>query len=129
MHKQSGFTVVEVTVTIVLLGFVVLGVTQLYLSIQRVQEKTAWLQTASRAAQTEIESLRNDNYNSLTDGQIITFTDQLPTNLPAPRSATARVSEPQSGLKKVDITVSYGDHGSVRNVKVTSLIGIIGISQ
>lgn len=129
MHKQSGFTVVEVTVTIVLLGFVVIGITELNLSIQRIQEKTSWLQTASRAAQTEIEALRNDNYNSLTDGQVITFTDQLPSKLPAPRSATARISEPQSGLKKVDITVSYSDHGTTRDVKVTSLIGVIGISQ
>lgn len=129
MHKQSGFTVVEVTVTIVLLGFVVIGITELNLSIQRIQEKTSWLQTASRAAQTEIEALRNDNYNSLTDGQVITFTDQLPSKLPAPRSATARISEPQSGLKKVDITVSYNDHGTTRDVKVTSLIGVIGISQ
>lgn len=129
MHKQSGFTVVEVTVTIVLLGFVVIGITELNLSIQRVQEKTSWLQTASRAAQTEIEALRNDNYNSLTDGQVITFTDQLPSKLPAPRSATARISEPQSGLKKVDVTVSYNDHGKTRDVKVTSLIGVIGISQ
>jgi type II secretory pathway pseudopilin PulG len=129
MHKQNGFTIVELTVTILFLGFVVIGITQLYLSIQRIQDKTAWLQTASRAAQTEIEALRNDNYNSLTDGQVITFTDQLPGSLPAPRSATARISEPQSGLKKADITVSYSDHGVNRDVKVTSLIGVIGISQ
>lgn len=129
MNKRAGFTVVEVVVTIVFLGFVVLSITQLYLSIERVQEKTTWLQTASHAAQAEIEALRNNNYNSLTDGQVIDFTSQLPTTLPSPRSAKVVVSEPQSGLKKVDVTVSYGDHGSTRNVKATSLIGVIGISQ
>lgn len=129
MHKQSGFTVVEIIITIVFLGFVVLGITQLYLSIQRVQEKTAWLQIASHAAQTEIESLRNDNYNSMTDGQTIVFTDQLPSSLPAPRTGTVLVSEPDAGLKKVDVTVTYTDHGKVRAVKVSSLIGVIGISQ
>lgn len=129
MHKQSGFTVVEIIITIVFLGFVVLGITQLYLSIQRVQEKTAWLQVASHAAQTEIESLRNDNYNSMTAGQTIVFTNQLPSSLPAPRTGTVFVSEPDAGLKKVDVTVTYTDHGKVRTVKVSSLIGVIGISQ
>lgn len=129
IRKQSGFTVVEVIVTIVLLGFVVIGTTELYMSIQRIQEKTTWLQTASRAAQTEIEALRNNNYNGLANGQTIDFTSQLPSALPGPRSATAYISEPQSGLKKVDITISYSDHGSKREVKVTSLIGVIGISQ
>jgi type II secretory pathway pseudopilin PulG len=120
---------VEVMVTIMFLGFVVIGVTQLFLSIQRVQEKTTWLQAASHAAQTQIESLRNNNYNSLTDGQVITFTNQLPANLPAPKSAQAVISEPQAGLKKVDVTISYSDHGSPHTVKLTSLIGVIGISQ
>lgn len=129
MNRRSGFTVVEVIITIVFLGFVVIGITQVYLSIERIQQKTAWLQIASHAAQAEIEALRNNNYNSLTAGQTIVFTDQLPNNLPSPRSAKVVVSEPQSGLKKVDVTVSYSDHGAVQNVKATSLIGIIGISQ
>lgn len=129
MNRRTGFTIVEVMVAIVFLGFVVIGITQLYLSIERIQQKTAWLQIASHAAQAEIEALRNDNYNSLSDGQTIDFTSQLPGTLPSPRSATVAVSEPQSGLKKVDITISYSDHGVAQNVKATSLIGVIGISQ
>lgn len=129
MRKESGFTVAEVIVTIVLLGFVVIGITQLYLSIQRVQQKTAWLQSASHAAQTELESLRNNNYNSLADGQVIDFSDELPSNLPTPRSATATISEPQAGIKKVDIKITYDDFGNDHDVKLTSLIGVIGISQ
>jgi len=129
MNKRAGFTVVEVMITIVFLGFVVLGITQLYLSIERIQQKTTWLQIASHAAQTEIEALRNNNYNSLSDGQTIDFTSQLPATLPTPRSAKVLVSEPQSGLIKVDVTVTYSDHGAPQNVKATSLIGVIGISQ
>lgn len=129
MKKQSGFTIVELIVTLVFLGFVVVGITQLYMSIQRIQERTAWLQIASHAAQTEIESLRNNNYSSLTGGQQIDFTSQLPSRLPNPKSALVAVSEPQAGLKRVDVTVSYGDHGDTRHVTLSSLIGVIGISQ
>jgi type II secretory pathway pseudopilin PulG len=129
MKKQSGFTIVELIVTLVFLGFVVIGITQLYMSIQRIQERTAWLQIASHAAQTEIESLRNNNYSSLTGGQQIDFTSQLPSRLPNPKSALVAVSEPQAGLKRVDVTVSYGDHGDTHHVTLSSLIGVIGISQ
>jgi len=129
MQKQAGFTIVEVIITIVFLGFAVAGITEVYLSIQRLQEQTAWLQSASHAAQTEIESLRNTSYNGLTSGQNINFSSSLPTTLPGPRTGTVAVSEPQAGLKRVDVTVSYNDHGKTRNVELTSLIGVIGITQ
>jgi type II secretory pathway pseudopilin PulG len=129
MGKQTGFTIPELMVTIVFMGFAFIGVTELYLSIQRVQEETAYTQIASHAAQTEIESLRNDNYNSLTVGQNVDFSSALPSNLPQPRSGTVVVSSPTSGLIRVDATVSYTDHGTQHQVELSSLIGIIGISQ
>ncbi len=129
MQKQAGFTIVEVMITIVFLGFVVSGITELYLSAERIQEQTSWIQSASHAAQTEVESLRNTNYNGLTAGQNVDFSSALPSALPAPRSGTVVVSEPQAGLKRVDVTITYSDHGTPHSVELTSLIGIIGISQ
>lgn len=129
VQKQRGFTIPELMVTIVFIGFAFIGITQLYLSIQRIQEQTSWLQSASHAAQTEVESLRNSNYSQLTVGQNIDFASQLPSTLPRPHSANVSISEPLAGLKRVDVTVSYSDHGTQRQVELTSLIGIIGISQ
>jgi len=129
MTDQRGFTIPELVVTIVFFGIAAIGITQLYLSIQRIQEQTAWLQSASHAAQTEVESLRNNNYNALTAGQDVDFSSQLPATLPKLRSGSVAVSEPQSGLKRVDVTITYSDHGSQHQVKLTSLIGVIGIAQ
>lgn len=129
MEKNSGFTIPELIVTIVFMGFAFIGITELYLSIQRIQDQTAYVQIASHAAQTEIESLRNDNYNSLTAGETINFSSSLPSNLPAPASGTVVVSAPMTGLVRVDATVSYTDHGTQHQVELSSLIGIIGISQ
>lgn len=127
--ERAGFTIVELVITIVFFGVATIGITQMYLSIQRVQEQTAWLQSASHTAQTEVEGLRNNNYNALTAGQNIDFSSQLPATLPKPRSGTVVVSEPQSGLKRVDVTIVYNDHGKQHQVKLTSLIGVIGIAQ
>lgn len=129
MQKQTGFTIPELIVTIVFIGFAFIGIGELYLSIQRIQDQTAYVQIASHAAQTEIESLRNDNYSNLTAGQNINFSSTLPSNLPGPSSGTVVVSQPMAGLKRVDVTVAYTDHGTSRQVELSSLIGIIGISQ
>lgn len=129
MRQQAGFTIPELLVTIVFMGFAFIGITELYLNIQRIQEETAYVQVASHAAQTEIESLRNSNYNSLTVGQNIDFSSSLPTTLPGPRTGTVVVTQPMAGLDRVDVTVAYTDHGVSRQVELSSLIGIIGISQ
>lgn len=127
MGDSRGFTIVELTVTIIFLGFVVLGISSLYLSIANIQRQSQYTEIANRAAQTEVESLRNSTYNQLVAGQDIDFTTQL-SGLPS-ATGTVVVTEPQSGLKRVDVTVSYNAGSQQHNVTLSSLIGVIGITQ
>lgn len=126
-QDQRGFTLVELVLAIAAFGVVALAVTEMFLSIQTIQRKAGYLEAATRAAQQEVESLRNNNYNQLTDGQTLTFT--VPEFLPAPKSGSVAISEPLAGIKRVDVTVSYTDHGQAENVELSSTIGVIGISQ
>ncbi len=130
MIKKSseGFTLVELLVTIIVIGVVFTGLSSIFISIQRAQISTSYLESATRAAQKEIESLRNSNYNSLTAGQNINFTSTLPDNLPAGSTGSVNISEPTPGLKRVDVTVTY-TYGKTRTVTLSSLIGVIGIVQ
>jgi prepilin-type N-terminal cleavage/methylation domain-containing protein len=128
-HNQNGFTIVELLVTILIVGIVTAALSSLFISIQNVQKRTGYVDAAMRAAQREIEVLRNDNYGTLTAGQTINFTDQLPSSLPSSRSGTAVVSEPTVDLKRVDVTVSYDEGGQQRKIMLSSLIGVIGITQ
>lgn len=128
-HKQTGFTVVELVLTVVAFGFISAAIGTLFLSIQGIQRRTAYLETATRTANKEVEALRNNNYNLLTTGTTIDFTSQVPTTLPAPRSGTVNITEPVPGIKRVDVTVSYTDHGDQQKIELSSLIGVIGISQ
>jgi type II secretory pathway pseudopilin PulG len=129
MKDQSGITIVELIITIVAFGFIASGIATLMLNVIGVQRQASNLQVATRAAQTEVESLRNDNYDSLTDGQNVDFTTSLPGTLPAPKTGSVAITEPTAGIKRVDVTVSYTDDGRTRNVELSSLIGVIGISQ
>lgn len=126
---EQGFTVVELILTVVAFAFIATGIAQIFLGIIGIQRQAAYMETATHAAQTEVESLRNNNYSQLTAGQTIDFSSQLPSFLPSPRSGSVVISEPTAGIKRVDVTVSYQENGNTRNVELSSLIGVIGISQ
>ena len=125
----GGFTLIELLVTIAIIGIASLGIASLFYNIQFTQQQSRYVDAATRAAQREIEVLRNNSYNNLQDGQVIDFSSDLPDSLPAGKSGIVNVSEPSQGLKRVDVTVSYTTAGRSHNVKLSSLIGIIGLSQ
>lgn len=128
MEKSGGFTLVEILVTILLLGVATASLSSIFISIRNIQVQTAMYDTANRAAAREIESLRNDSYATLTAGQTINFTSDLPTTLPN-RSGIAVVSSPSEGIRRVDATVTYKSQGKTRTLTLSSLIGEIGITQ
>lgn len=127
--NNFGFTLVELLVTILVVGVIFTGLSNIFISIQRTQVQTNYLETATRAAQQQIESLRNSNFNNLTPGENIDFSDSLPAILPQDSTGVVVVSEPTPGLRRVDVTVTYEYGGQTQDVALSSLIGVIGIVQ
>jgi type II secretory pathway pseudopilin PulG len=127
--NNKGYTIAESIVAIILLAIVSASVYSLFTGVQRIQRQAIYLDSATRAAQFQIERLRNANYNLLIPGEDIVFTDELPDNLIEPRSGVVQISEPNPGLRRADVTISYTDGGQEKQVQISSLIGIIGIAQ
>jgi prepilin-type N-terminal cleavage/methylation domain-containing protein len=125
--SRSGFTVVEVLVTIIIMGVAIGSISSLFISARNVQVQTLRYDQATRAAAKQIESLRN-NYSSLVSGTTINFTSSLPSSLPNATGTTA-ISAPAADLRRADVTITYVSYGKTRTVKLSSLIGQIGISQ
>jgi prepilin-type N-terminal cleavage/methylation domain-containing protein len=129
MPSEGGFTLVELLVTIVVLSIIITSIGGLFYLTQITQVQSQHYDIAVRATRTEIEDLRNEGYNSLTPGTNINFTSSLPSGLPSGATGTVVVSEPTTGLRRVDVTVTYTDYGKSRTVTLSSSIGIIGIGQ
>lgn len=127
--NQKGFTLIELLATIAVIGVVALGIASLFYNIQFVQRNSNYLDRATRAAQKEVEVLRNNSYNALTVGEDIDFSSELPDELPNGSTGTVVVTEPSPGLKRVDVTVDYNDGNKPQSVTLSSMIGVIGLSQ
>jgi prepilin-type N-terminal cleavage/methylation domain-containing protein len=128
-QRAGGFTLVELMVTIVVLGLVITGIAGMYYVMQVAEVRGQRLDLATRAARTQIEKLRNNGYNALTPGSTITFTSSLPAALPSGKTGTVVVSQPLPELRRVDVTVQYTDYGKQQTVTLSSNIGVIGIGQ
>ena len=128
-NSKNGFTLVELIVAIVIIGFMVTGITSLYIAVENTQNKTRMLETATRAGEKKIEELRNSHYSALQNGTEIDFTNELPSTLPSPKSGKVNVSEPITGIKRVDLSISYKVGRSDKKVELSSMIGVLGIGQ
>ncbi len=129
IQRDDGFTLVELLVTIIVLGIVMVSLGGLYYTVQANEVKSQHFDLAVRAARTEVEDLRNNGYSSLTPGGTITFTSSLPTGLPSGKAGTVAISEPTPGLRRVDVTVTYADYGQTQTITLSSDIGIVGLGH
>jgi prepilin-type N-terminal cleavage/methylation domain-containing protein len=127
--SDAGFTLIELMVTIVVLGIVISSLGGLYYLMQGTEVRSQQYDLAVRAARDEIEDLRNDGYASLTPGSNINFTSSLPSSLPANKQGSVAVSQPTPGLVRVDVTITYTSYNLAQTVELSSDIGIVGLGQ
>jgi len=133
VHKsklsKNGFTLIELLVTVMILGIVIVSLAGMFYITQIAEIKSQHYDLAVRAARTEIEDLRNAGYDSLSPGSTINFSSSLPSVLPSGAEGTVAVSEPMSGLRRVDVTITYSEFDTTQTITLSSDIGIIGIGQ
>lgn len=126
--KNQGFTLIEIVVATVLSGLLVISVTNLFIVTEDTQRQSQRMELATHAGEQKIEGLRNNHYNTLEPGTTIDFTDELPPLLDSP-SGTVEITEPEPGLRRLDVNVTYYDGRRERMVDLTTIIGDVGIAQ
>lgn len=126
--SQQGLTIVELLVTIAVAAVVITALTEVVTGYLHIAQRGRYLNLANSFAESEMEALRNQGYNSLSLGSS-SLTSALPGQLPPVRSATMDITSPQTGLKQIFITVSYTDNGVNSSYSYTTYIGELGVGQ
>lgn len=120
---QTGFTLLEVMVAVVVLGFGLLAIMHLFpigLRASKISQDTT---VASVLAQAKIEELKNTKWVDLSSGTTTEAYETITNYLPFKRVTTIEnvdvVNDPQ--LKKVVVEVFYKPYGGERSVKLVTL--------
>lgn len=129
--RHAGFTLVEQLVAATVMLVVFVAVTQAFIGIGVVNNRSNAQTQAVELMQQKLEVLRNTPYNNLPVGttDFVSEMDAFAA-LKNPRSATITVTEvTPSTLKRVDISLSYTQSGRTRTVGTSTLIGLRGINR
>jgi len=126
-HDQTGFTLIEVMVAIIVLTLAFYGLAQVYARGRSTLRVDASRRTAIAVAQARLEQLRRDyRYGDLPglDGSDTTFTVGQITYT-VHHTIRAQTPEPQATTVTVDVAwQAHTTHGDVsRSLDVSSIIG------
>lgn len=119
---QAGFSAVETIVAVVLFGILMLGFAGVFPMGMRTVEKGERMSVGTSLAQDEIERLKQLRVNDpdLAAGDHVDAGNPL---LGAyTRSWSITDDDPMAGMKRLDMTVSFSEHGLNRNINMTTYI-------
>lgn len=109
---KRGFTLVELTVSIVILALMIFGIAQLFSRGAEIGRRAEKLTVATNLAQAQIERLTAEGYDDLTAGLyeprnnvFETYDRQTEIDYIDPDTMTVGIDD--LGLKRVTITVFY----------------------
>lgn len=129
LASQSGFTMIEVVVTTILIGFMFIALSESIAGVQTLNRQARNYLSANEYAQHRMEYYRNAGYNAIPASE--DFTSSLPGELGTPRSGLMTftdLSPAIASLKKLDITISYKD-GAIRTIQLSTLVAQRGIDR
>jgi prepilin-type N-terminal cleavage/methylation domain-containing protein len=128
--QQSGFTIVELVTAIVVMGIIIPAVSIALTNLAVVNHLARDQSLANFIAQNEVETLRSAGYNNLTAGTT-NISSMLPSTIGSPKSASYTITNdtPTTGVKRVDISISYTEYRKTRSLSYRTYISELGIGQ
>jgi type II secretory pathway pseudopilin PulG len=123
---------IELVVTMAFMGIVIVAVSELFTGVRQTNRAANNYTVAVQVAQQLIEKFRNTPYSSITVGTTDVTSSALSPypNLLSPRSATTTVTlVDASGLKQVDVAVSYKDRTGTKDVRLSTVISYKGVNR
>jgi type II secretory pathway pseudopilin PulG len=131
-HKNRGFTIIELVVTIAFMGIVIVSLMELFTALRQTNRAANNYTIATQVAQQIVEQYRNTPYASINTGTSDVTSSALSPypSLLTPRSATVTVAEVDpNGLKQIDVSISYKERTGVKTVQLSTYVSYKGINK
>lgn len=128
ISSENGFTLVELLVSILVAAILISSTSVAITNNSKLAQKGRDVTVANSFAENKIESLRSAGYLAVPIGTS-NVTNELPSELKEPRSASLDVTQDSISTKKAELTITYNDQGQSRTYIYTTLIGELGVGQ
>lgn len=129
-NKEAGISIVELIVGTTLIAICVPVIASMMVALTRLNDRAYDMTVINALVENKIESLRSKGFPGVPNGTV-DFTAELPATIAGPRSASYTVSDSAFGpsVKTIDVTVSYSDYGTARQVAYKTNLGELGVGQ
>jgi len=129
-NNQSGFTLVEVVVTIIVAGIMMIGLSSTVVGIRLVNARAKDAALINTIAEQKIEELRSRTFVQLEDGTF-DFTNELPNTITGDRLAEYEVETVTGNvaLKEITVSITYNSFNNEVTYAYRSYIGELGVGQ
>ncbi len=133
---KSGFSVIELIVTLVVVGVIFTAFTTTFAGIENISKKATDVATASQLTYAKLQEYENKNFASLpatspsgTLRQVEDFSASLPAVLESPRSGKVYINTFSSTLKQIDVKVTFGSGPTQRYIEYVTFIQKNGLGR
>lgn len=136
LDEKDGFSVVELLITLIVIGVTFGAFVTSFTSIQNIYKKAIDVNTANAIAFAKLQDYENLNFNSLPATaplgslqQVEDFSASLPSTLEKPRSGIVYVNTVSGTLKQVVVDVKFGSGPSQRQIQYANFIQKYGVGR
>lgn len=126
---QGGFAIVELLITLIVIGVIFGAFVVTFTSIQNINKKALDISRANQLAFAKIQEYENKDFDAITttspSGTLVEvedFSSELPSNFEQPRTAKVYVNTSSPTLKQVVISIDFGDGDSARKLQYADFI-------
>lgn len=134
--STSGFAMVELLITLIIIGIAFGAFTVTFTTIQNINKKAIDINQANTLAFAKVQEYENKTYASLNNTaptgtlqEVEDFGSTLPTSLQSPRVGKVYINTMSSSLKQVVVTIEFGTGDSKRIVQYANFIQRNGLGR
>lgn len=135
-ENQSGFSAVELLITLIIIGVFFGSFTLAFTSIQSINKKANDVMDANQLAFSKVQEYENKSFNNIPapspGGSLVeveNFSASLPVKLENPRVGKVYVNTVSPTLKQVVVQIEFGSGSSVRRVQYGDFIQLQGVGR